>query len=346
MEFGKWSEVVLKWRELTKWELVKVPIYRTAAGPKLLKTLLCSYCANNCKYCAFRKSRQQNRYMWNPDLLVRITLDLWKAGVIDGLFLTSSVYRDPDNTTEMQLEVVEKLRKSGFRGFIHLRIMPGTSRHLIRHAIELVDRAGINIEAPSSTLFNEIAPDKGDWYRDIINKLSYMIELSRSRGLLRGGVDTQVIVGFGDDLDIQHIRTSEMLFKMGVKRIYYSPFIPIKGTPLENQKPAPKWRIIRLFQVSELLRSYGYTSRDFEEILRNGMLVDRDPKELYAEAHPELFPVDLRTASLHEILKVPGIGPRSARKIIRLREESRLTISELKKVLGSRYRKVLKYITL
>jgi len=344
---GEWRDLVIKWRRLTKWELVHVPLYRTAAKVKLLKTLLCSYCNNDCKYCMFRRSRSSTlRRIWNPEKLVNIAIELWKARVINGVFISSALYKDPDTTVEMELEVVEELRKRGFKGYIHLRLMPGTSRALLKRAIEIADRAGINIEAPTRYEFEDIAPDKGDWYRDIINKLSYMAQLAKRRNILRAGVDTQTIVGFGNDTDLEHLKTAEMLFRIGVRRIYFSPFIPIKNTPLESKAPAPKWRCYRLFQAAELIRSYGFTIKELEDILIKDMLPNRDPKELYAEINKEFFPIDLNTATYNELVRVPGIGPRTARRILKLRNEERLSKDNLLRILGKKYKKVLKYITL
>ena len=343
---GEWKDLVIKWRRLTKWELVHVPLYRTASRAKLLKTLLCSYCSNDCKYCMFRRNRLSTpRKIWDREKLVNIAIELWKTGVIDGVFITSALFKDPDTTVEMELEVVEELRRRGFKGYIHLRLMPGTSRSLLIRAVEIADRAGINIEAPTRYEFEDIAPDKGDWYRDIINKLSYMAQIAKHRNALRAGVDTQVIVGFGDDTDLEHLKIAEMLFRMGVRRVYFSPFIPIKDTPLENKAPAPKWRCYRLFQAAELIRNYGFRVKELEDILVKDMLPNKDPKELYAEVNKEFFPVDLTTATYNELIRVPGIGPRTAKKILKLRNEHKLNKESLLRILGRRYRKAIKYIT-
>ena len=354
-----------KWYFLTlgaKWDRAVVPIYEAAARGKcvpLLKTLLTSHCKNDCKYCAFRAERKCLRTAWNPQKLAEITMHLWSQGKIRGLFLSSSVAKDPDHVTEKQLEVLNNLRSMGYSGYIHLRIMPGTSRHYIREAVKLADRVGVNLEAPNSDIFDELCPDKGGFKEAILKRLDWIIEevislkrkgevKGRKFGFSRAGIDTQLIVGAVEDNDLQHIRTTEWLYKkLGLRRVYYSGFEPIPQTPLEKRPTCPPWREYRLYQASFLIRDYGITSKELETILNDkGFLPNMDPKRVLAKINPEIFPVDLNTASFHEIVRIPHIGPTTAKKILEARKTKPIKYSsDLEKILGPHLtRKVLQYV--
>ena len=354
-----------KWYFLTlgaKWDRAVVPIYEAAARGKcvpLLKTLLTSHCKNDCKYCAFRAERKCLRTAWNPQKLAEITMHLWSQGKIRGLFLSSSVAKDPDHVTEKQLEVLNNLRSMGYSGYIHLRIMPGTSRHYIKEAVRLADRVGVNLEAPNSDIFDELCPDKGGFKEAILKRLDWIIEevislkrkgevKGRKFGFSRAGIDTQLIVGAVEDNDLQHIRTTEWLYKkLGLRRVYYSGFEPIPQTPLEKRPTCPPWREYRLYQASFLIRDYGITSKELETILNDkGFLPNMDPKRVLAKINPEIFPVDLNTASFHEIVRIPHIGPTTAKKILEARKTKSIKYSsDLEKILGPHLtRKVLQYV--
>ena len=354
-----------KWYFLTlgaKWDRAVVPIYEAAARGRcvpLLKTLLTSHCKNDCKYCAFRAERKCLRTAWNPQKLAEITMHLWSQGKIRGLFLSSSVAKDPDHVTEKQLEVLNNLRSMGYSGYIHLRIMPGTSRHYIKEAVRLADRVGVNLEAPNSDIFDELCPDKGGFKEAILKRLDWIIEevislkrkgevKGRKFGFSRAGIDTQLIVGAVEDNDLQHIRTTEWLYKkLGLRRVYYSGFEPIPQTPLEKRPTCPPWREYRLYQASFLIRDYGITSKELETILNDkGFLPNMDPKRVLAKINPEIFPVDLNTASFHEIVRIPHIGPTTAKKILEARKTKPIKYSsDLEKILGPHLtRKVLQYV--
>ncbi len=354
-----------KWYFLTlgaKWDRAVVPIYEAAARGRcvpLLKTLLTSHCKNDCKYCAFRAERKCLRTAWNPQKLAEITMHLWSQGKIRGLFLSSSVAKDPDHVTEKQLEVLNNLRSMGYSGYIHLRIMPGTSRHYIREAVRLADRVGVNLEAPNSDIFDELCPDKGGFKEAILKRLDWIIEevislkrkgevKGRKFGFSRAGIDTQLIVGAVEDNDLQYIRTTEWLYKkLGLRRVYYSGFESIPQTPLEKRPTCPPWREYRLYQASFLIRDYGITSKELETILNDkGFLPNMDPKRVLAKINPEIFPVDLNTASFHEIVRIPHIGPTTAKKILEARKTKPIKYSsDLEKILGPHLtRKVLQYV--
>jgi predicted DNA-binding helix-hairpin-helix protein len=340
-----------KWRSLVmgaEYDRAEVPLYEASGRRKatLLKTLLSSACRMDCRYCPFRAGCPlAKRMSWETDKLVRITMDLYRRGVIKGLFLSSGFYGDPDAVAEKQLEVVEELRRRGFKGYIHLRLMPGVHWWYIRRAAELADRIGVNLETTDPSRFSEIAPSKGDWRQDILYKLEYMARESRWR---KAGVDTQLMAGVAGETDEELLRLTWRLYRiLGISRVHYSAFRPVKGTPMENNPPAPLWREHRLYQASELIRRYGYTMAEITQILdERGMLPNKDPKEAYAEANPDLYPVDINNASLHELLRVPGIGPSAAELILRIREHRRITAPLLIRILGvGAARKVLRYVS-
>ncbi len=352
-----------KWYFLTlgaRWDRAVVPIYEAAARGKcvpLLKTLLTSYCKNECAYCAFRASRKCLRTAWEPEKLAKVTLYLWNQGKIRGLFLSSSVAKDPDHITEKQLEVLTLLRNMGYSGYIHLRIMPGTSRYYIKEAVKLADRVGVNIEAPNEDLFAELCPDKGGFKEDIMKRIEWIADEIRSLreerrfsrfGFGRAGIDTQIIVGAVEDNDLQHIKATEWLYrKMGLRRVYYSGFEPIAQTPLENRPSCPPWREYRLYQTSFLIRDYGITAQELEQIVNDqGFLPNIDPKIALAKIYRDIFPIDLNTASFREIVRIPYIGPVTAKKIMEVRKIRPIRyLSDLENILGPNLaRKILGYV--
>ena len=249
--------------------------------------------------------------------------------------------------------VVELLRKKGYRGYIHLRLMPGTPKDLVFHAAVLADRVGINVEAPKE-FFKEIAPGKGDWVNDIIKRIEWLVKLKKflrkkkAPGYLSSGVDTQIMLGVYNETDLEVLETAWYLLKLGVDRIYVSGFKPYPNTPLGKQRPASKWRVLRVTQAIELMRVYGYSFDEIKELVNDdGMLPNIDPKVAYAEKHKWLFPIDINNDPYELLIKVPGIGPRSARKIIIVRKQRRIDRTLLSKIIGYKNMiKALKYIVI
>ena len=354
-----------KWHFLrldARWDRTVVPIYETAARGKcvpLLKTLLTSHCQNECTYCSFRAGRKCVREMWEPDKLAEVTLHLWKERKIMGLFLSSSVFKDPDYITEKQLLVLRTLRKSGYTGYVHLRIMPGVSRFYLHEAIELSDRVGVNLEAPDKGIYDEICPDKGGFEEAVLKRLEWIVdEAKKARseeykpkfGYGRAGVDTQMIVGAVDDDDWQYLQMTERLYKkLNLKRVYYSGFEPLPQTPLEGHAACSPSREYRLYQSSFLLRDYGFSVDNFSSILDDqGFLSNLDPKLAFAKTNPDIFPINLNTATYHEIVKIPHIGPITAKKIIKARENVKIrSLGDMERVMGANFtRRVSPYVEL
>jgi len=336
-----------KWRliSLCRWDRASAPIYEASSrggGIPLLKTLLTNHCVNECRYCGVRAGSLGGE-RWRPDKLALVAYTLWKDGLIKGVFLSSAMEGDPDDVVERELMVVEELRSMGYTGYVHLRLMPGVSRSLIREAIKLVDRVGVNLEAPRSDIFSEICPDKGDFEQDVFRRLEWMVEEAR-RGGLRCGVDTQFVVGAVEDDDLSYLKMVEDLYRdLGLRRVYFSGFEPVPGTPLEKRPPCRPSREYRLYQASFLIRDYGFTSNQLSEILDdNGMLPNMDPKLAYARRHRELFPVNLNECSYMELLKVPHVGPSTAKKIIAYRSRrSFKTFRDVEQAVGRRVARLI-----
>lgn len=276
-----------------------------------------------------------------------------------GLFLSSSILGDPDYITEKQLDVLRILRKNGYTGYVHLRVMPGVSRNYIAEAVELADRVGINLEAPNQEIFSDLCPDKGGFNEAILKRLDWIVdEVRRSKqevveskfGFGKAGVDTQMIVGVVSDNDWQYIQTTDRLYKkLGLKRVYYSGFEPVSKTPLEKRAACPPSREYRLYQSSFLLRDYGFSADAFAQIVDDeGFLPNMDPKTVFAEMNPDLFPLDLNTATYYEIVRIPRVGPLTARKIMKARKNVKIRYSsDLESILGvGLARRISRYVEL
>jgi len=355
-----------KWHLLqlnAEWDRTAVPIYEAAARGKcvpLLKTLLSSNCKNECAYCAFRAGRECHRMTWETKKLAYITMHLWREGKICGLFLSSSVSKDPDDVTELQLEVLRTLRDMGYTGYIHLRLMPGVSYHYVKEAVELSDRVGVNLEAPNKDVFDELCPNKGGFEEAVLKRLTWIVdEVQKSKGTAvdskfgygRAGVDTQMIVGAVEDNDWQYLQVTEWLYtRQSLKRVYYSGFEPIDQTPLEKHVACRPSREHRLYQCSFLLRDYGFKADSFAPVVDDqGFLPNNDdPKLALAKANSDLFPIDLNTASYYEIVRIPRVGPLTAKKILRARNTFKiLRAADLERIVGARLtRKISPYVDL
>lgn len=314
----KWSHLVVN----SGHDRHTVPIFSACAGSRkvpLLKTLMSSYCENDCKFCAFRCGRKIRRERWNPLELANMTIKLWRMGKIEGLFLSSSVERDPNIMVERQIETVNILRKKGFSAYVHLRLMPGVNRELIKQSVEVADRVGINIEFPKPEYYNEMKIFL-DFKQDLIRRIKWVsseVKKAQKEGKCKAGLDSQMVVGASDETDKEIIEVSDWLYHdLDARRVYYSAFEPMPNTPLENKPAEDRWREYRLYQCSFLIQKYGFHTKDF--VLDEGMLpLWQDPKLLIAKK-AELI-VDLNNANFEELIKVPGIGIKTAENIMERR---------------------------
>jgi len=236
---------------------------------------------------------------------------------IEGVFLSSSVERDPDYTVEREIQAIETLRKMGFTNYVHLRLMPSVSRDLIKKAVDIADRVGINMELPNKEHYEDMKLYL-TFKQDIIRRLRWLseeVEKAQNEGKCKDGLNSQMIVGASDETDKEIIEMSDWLYhKLQARRVYYSKFEPIKGTPLEDKKPENPWREYRLYQASFLLRDYDFHSRDFIFNDNDRLNLRQDPKFLIAKKQD--LKVNINDAEFEDLIRVPGIGLKSAQKII------------------------------
>jgi len=288
----------------------------------LLKILLSNDCIHNCYYCGNREGRKGDRVRFSPEELVRIFLSMKDKGLVKGLFLSSAVDKNPFQTMDDMLKVTEILRlKHHFPGYIHLKIFPESTDDYIDAAIRLANRVSINIEAPNANYLRSIAPQKN--FNRIWNRFLYLKELSQKGIKPRAGFTTQLVVGGSEENDLAIMRTINTLYRdFSMTRAYYSAFHPISDTPLAEKQAESTWREHRLYQADFLFRKYHFSLDELIFNQKGNLPLEIDPKTLWALNHPEKFPLEINTASYQELLRIPGIGPISAKRIIQFRKKN------------------------
>ncbi|MFH1125654.1 MAG: radical SAM protein [Candidatus Altiarchaeota archaeon] len=280
----------------------------------LFKTLLSNKCSLDCKYCQNSTHRKQQAVSYEPEELAKVFMHLHTSSGVHGLFISSAIAGDPDDTTQKMLEAVKLVRERyRFKGYVHFKILPGTSRELIRQAAFYADRLSINIEAPSRSRLDELSDIK-DFHFDIIRRQRWIREVAP-----RMGQSTQMVVGAGDETDFEILDMAAWEYEtMGLERVYYSGFTPIEGTPLESRVKTPDEREHRLYCVDYMMRKYGLMLEEFKDIMIDGNLPKGDPKMHIALRHFKK-PVDLNHADYEDLIRIPGIGPISACRILHLK---------------------------
>jgi len=282
----------------------------------LHKTLMSNKCSFDCKYCA-NSVKNNPRDSFEPQELAATFIGLLRKHRLEGLFLSSAIDGDADRSTERMIEAVKLVRQRyGYNGYIHFKVLPGTSYGLVKEASEMVDRMSINIEAPSKSRINELCSLK-EYRTDILRRQAWISQLHSSQ-------TTQMIVGAADETDFEILKMADWEYRsFNLKRIYFSAFSPIKKTALEARQATPLSRQNTLYNVDFLMRKYGYQLKEFSEIMRNEMLPNKDPKVAIAQ-NSLGSAVDVNEAEFHELIRVPGIGPKTAKKIIATRKHERL----------------------
>ncbi len=281
---------------------------------RIFKTLMENSCSFDCKYCANRSGCSKQKASYEPRELARVFDYLRKTEGVHELFLSSAVAGEPDRVTERMLEAVRIIRGDyHFRGYVHFKVLPGTSYELVRQASELSNRMSINIEAPSRAVLSELSSCK-DLRTDILKRQAWISRLG-----LSGGQTTQVIVNnLASDSEL--LRMADWEYgKLGLRRVYYSAFRPVEGTPLGGEKAEPMSRQNHLYNADFLMRAYGYEKQEFEKIMEDGMLPNEDPKAAIAMADFD-GAVDINQASYEELIRIPGIGPKTAKRIVESKE--------------------------
>ena len=314
---------------------------------RLFKVLQSNFCTGNCLYCANRASRDIRRAAMTPDELARAFLALHRARQVEGLFLSSGIHGSPDRAMERMIATAELLRfRHGYEGYIHLKVLPGASAAAVERAVRLADRTSVNLEAPTTEHLSRIAPEK-DLREGVIRPMQLVARFRREHPVLPAGLTTQFVVGAAGETDRQLVETVAWLYRrVSLTRAYYSAFVPVGGTPLEGSSPTPLRREHRLYQADWLLRFYGFSPGELVFDERGNLPTQVDPKLAWALAHPEFFPVEVNTADRAALLRVPGIGPRSVRRILRERRRARITRLEVLRRMGVVVKRARDYLTL
>jgi predicted DNA-binding helix-hairpin-helix protein len=308
---------------------------------KLLKTLLTSACERDCYYCPFRAGRDFRRATFKPDEFASLFMNLHRAGAAEGIFLSSGIAGGGIRTQDRLLDTADILRhKLGFRGYIHLKIMPGAEKAQVERTMQLADRVSINLEAPNTERLTRLAPHKV-FMEELLQPLKWVDEIRRSQPAYKGwnghwpSTVTQFVAGGSDESDLELLTTTSWLNRnVHLGRAYFSAFSPIRDTPLENKTPTNPLREHRLYQASFLLRDYGF---DLEELPFSGdgnLPLPTDPKLAWAQANLSEHPLEINRAERDELLRVPGIGPKGANAILQARRISQLRDLSMLKKLG------------
>ena len=310
----------------------------------LLKILMTNYCINNCKYCINRRINDVPRAIFTPEEIAYLTVELYRRNYIEGLFLSSGIYKTPDDTMELMLRAVHILRKKyDFKGYIHLKLIPGASPELIASALKLADRVSSNLELPTEESLKKLAPEKS--IPLLLNPLKLIRELYENKEV-KAPASTQLIIGATPDSDKVILTLAQRLYtqKM-VRRVYYSAYIPVNKDPdLPAIKKPPLLREHRLYQADWLLRFYGF---QLDELFQEEENLDLkvDPKLSWAIRNLHFFPVEITKSDYWELIRVPGIGPISAKKILQARKYGVLSEETLKN-LGISLKRAKYFITL
>jgi predicted DNA-binding helix-hairpin-helix protein len=311
---------------------INLPVTYASGGGgrtvRLLKAMLTTACERDCLYCSFRAGHDCQRVTFKPEEMAGLHIQIHRAGLVDGLFLSTGILKGGANTQNKLIDTAEILRRQGYQGYLHLKIMPGAERGQVWRAMQLADRVSVNLEAPNPARLERLAPHKA-FVDELLTPLRWVAELRREmppRAAWRGRMPssaTQLVVGPARETDLEILTTSEKVLRgYGLSRVYYSAFSPVEGTPLENHPPESPLREHRLYQASFLLRDYGFDLEDLPFSGDGQLPRDRDPKLAYAEGNLRDRPVELDRAGREELLRVPGIGPRSAEAILRVRRGS------------------------
>ncbi|MBP2543496.1 putative DNA modification/repair radical SAM protein [Acinetobacter guillouiae] len=323
----------------------------------LLKILFSNVCIFDCSYCVSRRSNDVKRAAFTVQEVVDLTINFYRRNYIEGLFLSSGIFKSADYTMERMLQVVKKLRlEENFNGYIHLKTIPGASQEIIHEAGLYVDRMSINLEMPTAEGLKKFAPEKthDEVQKDLGIVRDRLIQFKDERKIIKtvpkfvpAGQTTQMVVGAHNETDQDIILMADRHYKeFKLKRVYFSGYIPIndeeKALPSVGSAP-PLLRENRLYQSDWLMRFYGFEANEIVNAKHPNLDLDIDPKLSWALRHPEQFPIDINQAEYRMILRVPGIGVRSAKKIIQARRFGKIHIDQIKK-LGIAYNRAMHFI--
>ena len=322
----------------------------------LLKILLTNYCIFDCAYCVSRKSNDVKRAAFTVKEVVDLTMNFYQRNYIEGLFLSSGIFQNPDYTMERLVRISKELRTvHKFNGYIHLKTIPGASEELMKEAGSYADRLSVNIEMPSELSLKKVAPEKD--YKSVLEPMSYLKEKivenkeerrksKKAPSFSPGGQSTQLVIGASPEKDLEILTLADNLYQQkSLRRVYYSGYIPISE---DNRLPVihqpPLIRENRLYQADWLMRFYGFALDEIVDDSHPDLDLALDPKAAYALRNPAIFPVDINKADYEMILRVPGIGVKSAKKIVSARKFGALREGHLRK-LGLVWKRAKYFIT-
>lgn len=319
----------------------------------LLKTLLTSACERNCYYCPFRAGRDFRRATLKPTEMASAFMAFHRAGIVQGMFLSSGVRNGGIQTQDQLVATAEILRnKYHYPGYIHLKLMPGAERGQVEAAMQFADRVSINLEAPNLERLQRLAPNKV-FIDELMQPMKWAAEIRTSFPRHLGwkgrwpSITTQFVVGAVGESDLELLSTTAHLYSnLSVSQAYYSIFHPVEDTPFENLPAAPPERENHLYQASFLLRDYGF---DLEELPfdTTGNLPEKtDPKTAWAQQHLAEHPVEINQAERSDLLRIPGIGPKGAETILAARQKGKITSLEELNKLGIRATRTSPFILL
>ncbi len=311
----------------------------------LLKILFTNVCIYDCTYCVNRSSNSIPRASFTPEEIADLTMNFYRRNYIEGLFLSSGIIQSPNYTTELLLKALILLREQyHFNGYIHVKAIPGADNSLLQKLGALADRMSVNIELPSQKSLELLAPDKskhaifapmGYIANGIHERQNALVKYRKTPKFVPAGQSTQMIVGATPETDRQILTLSESLYhNYALKRVFYSAYMPVSTSPLlpSLETKPPLLREHRLYQADWLLRFYGFQAEELLDESAPNFSPVLDPKCHWALKHPEFFPLDVNKATLQQLLRVPGIGPTSARRILAARINGQLDFSILKKI--------------
>lgn len=299
----------------------------------IFKILLSNVCRNDCKYCPLRHNQDIRRCTLEAEETVRLFWDYYTQSKVFGIFVSSGVIGTPDATMDRINAIARLLRaRYQFRGYIHLKVIPGASPAAVEEAVRLASAVSLNIETPGAEFLAKVS-DRKDYMRDIIAPIKQISQLVQEPNAFRRHVHqtTQFIVGAAGESDRRIVQYMEGLYhRLGMHRIYFSAYQGGLGTPdlpgEQGESPADRLtREHRLYQVDFLMRKYGFRDNEIPFDEQNRLPLDKDPKEAWAQLHPEHFPVDVNRADRQALLRVPGLGPLTVKSILKRRQKARLT---------------------
>jgi predicted DNA-binding helix-hairpin-helix protein len=312
----------------------------------MLKVLQQGGCERGCTYCAQRHGGQgHDALCFSPDDLARLFDDLHRRGQVFGLFLSSAIRGGAVLTMDRMLATAEILRgRYRYRGYLHLKILPGCAPDQVEQAMRLATRVSVNMEVPGAEHLRRVAPRKS-FDEHILAPMRQVARAQAEGRYRRSGQTTQLVVGAAEETDQEIGDATQWLYdRLRLARVYYSGFQPVEGTPLADRSPAPFMREHRLYQMDFLLRRYGFKVEEIPFSDEGHLSLDTDPKTLWARLNPDRFPVEVNTAPAEVLVRVPGIGPLSSRRIVEMRRQARIRSLDALRTAGASWRIAAPYV--